>query len=194
MRSRDRADGVFLPAVNKQQTQLKIIQALFRLEISKGHLRWTVTQLARASGISRVTIYFHFGSNKKQILESALRSICGEFFGLTPERQELAKSDFIASARITRDLAEQTPEFQVFYQVWRATKSPYCDILCEFETEYRKKLQALFPRLNAAQVSTIHASLHGAMAAPFLDDKMFAETIKQIMAFASQAGTAASAR
>jgi AcrR family transcriptional regulator len=167
---------------------------LFRLEISKGHLRWTVTQLARASGISRVTIYSHFGSNKKQILENALRSICAEFFGLTPERQALAKDDFIASARITRDLAEQTPEFQVFYQVWRATRSPYSEILREYEDEYRKKLQKLFPHLTLTQVATIHAALHGAMAAPFLDDKMFAETIKQIMVFASAKETATSVR
>lgn len=159
---------------------MKIISAIFRLEISKGHLKWSVAELSRKSGVSRSTIYLYLGESKSQILEAAVTAVCNEYYGLSPERMQLAKSDFLESARYTRRLSEQTPEFAVFYQVWRAKESVYRNLLMGFENQYRKKLKGLLPTLDDEAIVLLHTCLHGLVTAPFLNDADFVQCLKNL--------------
>ncbi len=169
--------------MSKTQTRLKVIRSLFQLEIVKGHLKWTVTELARKSGVSRQTIYLYFGTKKPKILEQALREICEEYFGLSEERKSLAQKDFVASALITRKLYDETPEFAVFYQTWRHRSAEYKAIFQVCETRYREKLITSKFAQNEADATRIHVMLHGLMSAPFLTEKSFIECLKEFVPY-----------
>jgi AcrR family transcriptional regulator len=164
--------------MSDDSTALKLIRTIFRLEITKGHLKWTVAEIARLNRTSRATVYYYFGKSKKEILTRATTAICEEYFGLTAERIELSKKDFLASARITRSLATQTPEFAVFYQIWRTRKSEFCDLLVGFEEKYRGKLKQMFPQAKPADIVFAHSCLHGIMTSPFLTAEQFDEDLR----------------
>jgi AcrR family transcriptional regulator len=159
-------------------TALKLVRTIFRLEITRGHLKWSVAEVARSNRTSRATLYYYFGKSKKEILNNALTAICEEYFGLTAEREELAQKDFLASARITRSLVLQTPEFAVFYQLWRARPSELKDVLKGFEEKYQSKLAKMFPKSTKDQIIFAHSCLHGIMTAPFLSPAEFDQSLR----------------
>ena len=70
----------------KDENYLKILDAVVRLEVVKGHLRWKMSDLSRMSGVQRTLVYYYFGKSKEVILKEALKTIGDEFFGLSAER------------------------------------------------------------------------------------------------------------
>lgn len=162
-------------------TRTKIIQTIFHLEVAKGHLKWSVSEISRKTKCSRSIIYYHFGRSKEAILSKVIQLMGEEFYGLTWERMELSKVDFLASAKITRDLYAQTPEFAVFYQVWRTKESKFKNFFLDFEKRYQKKLKSLFPSLSWIEIIELHSCLHGLITSPFLDEKSFTEAFNSLM-------------
>lgn len=165
--------------MDKHQTILKIIREIFRLEVLKGHLKWSVTTLAKATGISRPTIYSYFGQSKNDILLGALRFICEEYYGLSKDRLSLAETDFVASAVYTKSLMDGTPGFSIFYQKWRFQKSEIQSLLIKYENRYQEKLLKLGFAKDAFEARYLHALLHGLITAPFLADKDFRKSIER---------------
>ena len=56
---------------NKDETYLKILQTVLRLEFQKGHLKWSISEISRISGVTRSLIYYYFGQKKEEIMEEA---------------------------------------------------------------------------------------------------------------------------
>ncbi len=57
----------------KDETYFKICNAVLRLQIEKGHLKWKVSNIADYSGVTRSLIYYYFGKEKETIYEEAIR-------------------------------------------------------------------------------------------------------------------------
>ncbi|MCB0357357.1 MAG: helix-turn-helix transcriptional regulator, partial [Bdellovibrionales bacterium] len=93
----------------------KILNAALELDVKKGHLKWTVSDLSRKSGITRSLIYYYFGRSKSSILNEAIKLIGHEVAGLTPEREEMWNlGDFIASMKQARRTIENAPYLSLF--------------------------------------------------------------------------------
>ena len=159
---------------------MKIIRAIFKLENSEGHLKWTVAQLSRKTHLSRATIYLYFGQSKNAIVRNALTFICEDYFGTNEKRVEQAQRSFLEAAKYTRALFDETPEFAVFYQNWRYRASEYRDIIEAFEKDYRKKLKRLHPAKSSDEIIFLHAVLHGLITAPFLDSHNFEYAVNRL--------------
>lgn len=154
------------------KTSKSVLTTVIDLEISKGHLKWKVTDLARYSGVGRELIYYHFGRTKKAILEKSFELIAEEFYGLTEDRIKLVQSgDLASSLRQTHKMFLENPSLGLFYMKWRTTPSPFQINCINLEKRYQKKLQNLFPHLTKDQVEALHSILHGIATAPFLSNK-----------------------
>jgi AcrR family transcriptional regulator len=154
------------------KTSKNVLATVIDLEVSKGHLKWKVTDLARYSKVGRELIYYHFGRTKKAILEKSFELIAEEFYGLTEDRIKLIQSgDLGSSLRQTHKMFLENPSFGLFYLKWRTTPSPIQATCISLEKRYEKKLQNLFPHLTKDQVEALHSILHGMATAPFLSNK-----------------------
>ena len=70
----------------KDEAFWKILNAAIELDYKKGHLKWTMTELSRRSGVTRSLIYYYFGRQKAAILKEAVKIVGEEFVGLNERR------------------------------------------------------------------------------------------------------------
>lgn len=157
-----------------------IANAVISLEVSKGHLKWKVSDLARLSKVSRALIYYHFGKSKYDIVVNSFLFVAEEFYGFSEKRMQLLKDGKIHESLLqTRYLYLKNPSLAVFYLRWRSLKSPLQKHMMDLEKKYQTKLKALFPKCTAFEIEIVHGFFHGLVTSPFLSD----EAIKAAVEF-----------
>lgn len=166
----------------KKNYEINIVNTVFRFEVAKGHLKWKMTEISKYSGVNRTLIYYYFGKTKKEIFNHCLEVIMNEFYGLSPEREQLVNSGkLMECSRKSYKLFHDNPEFMAFYFHWRFKKSPIQTRLIELEIAYKNRLKRLFPHLQEPQLQAVHAAIQGIVTAPFLKEKEFDLAIYQII-------------
>jgi AcrR family transcriptional regulator len=169
-------------AMKKDQVRSRVLQAVISAEVSKGHLKWKVSDIARFTEVSRPLIYYHFGKTKKAILTECLNVIAEDYYSLSTERAESLKSESVLEALLeslarTRKMFVKNPSLVVFYQRARMQDSDVCRQLVAIEKRYQQKLMKTFPKMSEEQVVGLHALFHGMITAPFLDAKGLAAAL-----------------
>lgn len=149
------------------------MNTVLAFENQKGHLKWKVTEIARASKVSKSLVYYYLGSTKEQILDSSIRIGCEEFYGLNPEREELIRTQgLIASIMYTREIFLKNYAFSSFYLRWAKTPTPMGKALQEYDKRYQKKLKGLFPHMNDTERKALRAIFNGFVVAPDLNEEI----------------------
>lgn len=165
----------------KDRQYWKILDAVIRLEVVKGHLRWKVTELARLSGVGRPLIYYYFGKSKKSIVETAMKIIGDEFFGLSPERLALWKAgQIMESVSSTRELLTRAPHMAEFYFHWRHQKGEISDYFQELEKRYLTKLAQLMPQLSPVEIQAVFAIFFGLILLPDLNEESLRVVVEKM--------------
>jgi AcrR family transcriptional regulator len=148
-----------------------VLDTVIRLEVSKGHLSWKITDLSRLSGVGRPLIYYYFGKAKEEIVRTALKIIADEIFGLSPERIEMWKRGQIAESVLkTRELMARAPHVSQFYFHWRHRPGDISSYFKEVEKRYRAKLGRLLNRKSPAEVEALFAVFFGLILIPELNE------------------------
>lgn len=162
--------------------RLDILEAMLLLENEKGHLGWKISDLARAAGVSRALVYYHFGRTKPEILDAGIEVIAFEYFGLTEPRSKLLpEGRGWDSVMHTRRMLSARPSFALFYLRWRTKKSsPIGRKLAAIDARYEAMLARAFPHLSEKKIRALHGILYGVVTAPFLDDDAI-EVIRQVV-------------
>src|SRR4051812_22858182 len=106
--------------IGKDQTYWTILNAAIQLDFKKGHQKWTMSELARTTEITRSLIYYYFGKSRLDILNEAVRLVGEEFFGLSDSKIKLwAKGEIAESVLFTRREIEKSPNLGTFYLIHR---------------------------------------------------------------------------
>ena len=146
----------------KKDQYWKVLDAVLSLEMSKGHQRWTISQVARISGVKRPLIYYYFGKSKPEIIRAAIKIIGDEFFGLSEERLEMWRQGHIKESVLkTRELIQRAPHVRVFYFLWRQKKSDIQTELIEIERKFLSKIKSLRPNLPPRKLAASMAIFYG---------------------------------
>lgn len=163
----------------KDKNYFNILNSVLRLEVSKGHLRWKIADVARLSGVQRTLIYYYFGKSKESILENAMKTIGDEFFGFSPERIQLWKEGKIKDSILrTRQLIKQAPHVIEFFFHWRHQKSEVTSHLKTLERRYPRKIREIYPHLSEADCEAIFAVFWGLVLVPELSDDVLTRVLK----------------
>ncbi len=180
----------------KKMTEPEIKAALFRkvikFETTKGHLKWKISELARAAGISRTLVYYHLGASKVRIVSTCLEIIASEVFGLSPESmKDIEGGRMVESLIKTQHLFANNPEIAIFYYKWRSLKSenptPLQQQFLEIEKRYLSKLTLLFPNRRPAEILGIYGLMHGLVTGPFVTEAALRCAFPVVLEFASRA-------
>lgn len=154
---------------SKDQQYWKVLDAVVRLEVTKGHLLWKISDVSRLSGVQRTLIYYYFGKSKANILKTAMRTIGDEIFALNTERMALWGAGKVRESILkTRAVIEKAPHVVEFFFHWRHQKSDVQDELLTLEKRNLAKIQKHFPHLNATEVKALYAVLFGLVVFPEL--------------------------
>ena len=158
-----------------------VLNAAVRLEVTKGHLLWTLSDLSRASGVGRGLIYHYFGKTKDSIITEALKLIADEVFGLSPARLEMWKEGRVADSVIaSRSMLEHAPYLREFYIHWRGVAdSEICRALVAVEARYLTKIRGLAKSLSLEEARAVFAVLFGLVMAPEISSKTIAAVVER---------------
>jgi len=156
---------------------------VFDLELSEGHLRWKVTELAKRSGVSRALIYKYLGSSKEEIIINSIEIVSSLIQGYSsPSRDEhwekgKQELSIIESYEISRNYQSA----MAFYFYWSSKKnSPYRGIFLKNEKRIRKRLERLYPNKDSSdpKILTIRFLLAGYLNQPFTNKKEIKESLE----------------
>ena len=110
--------------MKKKQKINTIAIHVFKLEMTYGHMKWKVSQLARISHVSRALIYFYFGKTKKEIFQHAFKLVCDDIYCVSIEKQQQIKDGQVVKAILhSRHLINENYFLQVFTHRWRNSKT-----------------------------------------------------------------------
>ena len=168
---------------DRDQTFWKVLNAALDLDFRKGHLKWTMSELSRKSGITRSLIYYHFGRSKTAILQEAVRVIGEQLIGVDTERMEQWRTGDWTKALIrSRQLTHESPSLINFYFLHRSRPTEIGESLRALEGEYNKKLAVLFPHLDQIERQALFAFFWGVTFAPDVEQPAIEVAVKSLKA------------
>jgi AcrR family transcriptional regulator len=157
-----------LPRV-KDELFWRVFDSVIRLECTRGHLKWKMTDLSRMSGVTRTLIYYYFGKSKIELVQSAIKVIGGEFFGLDPSvHSSWERGDFLRSIELTRQLFRKAPYTGVFYLTQRQPGAVFQAEILDLERRYLQRLARFYPRASEEKLHLLFAALLGMVWLPDL--------------------------
>lgn len=156
----------------------KILNAALELDVKKGHLKWTLSDLSRKSGITRSLIYYYFGRSKAEILNEAIKLIGNELAGLTPEREELWNlGDFVNSMNKARSTYEKAPYLSLFFLEHINSPNEMGNAIRKIESDFLSKIERHYKMKDVSVRNAIYGIYFGLLFAPHQD----ASTYKVIL-------------
>lgn len=166
----------------KENEKLQILKSVLELEVKKGHLKWTMSELARKSKVTRTLIYYHFGNTKTEIVKYALEIMGEEFFSVSESGSVfLNEIDLEKSLRKTREKLQKNAYVLTFYYFWRYSDSPIRGYLEQMELKFQKRLGKALPQYTKKEIIAIHTVMFGIVVAPFLSDNVSFQKILIIL-------------
>ena len=153
----------------KVKEKLNVLKSVLELEVKRGHLKWSVAELARKSGINRPLIYYHFGNTKDEIVKYAIEIMGEEFFYLSSGKDIFQQNgDLEKAIKKTRNKLQKNSYVLTFYFYWRYSHSPIKYYLEEMELRFQKRLHRLLPQYSRKEIIAIHSLLFGIVTSPFI--------------------------
>jgi hypothetical protein len=160
-----------MSSVSKDEVFWKILNSAVELDLRKGHLKWSLSELSRKSGITRSLIYYYLGKSREDILQNAIDIIGHEMFGTSRRKLEMWKSGQALESIIeTREWVESHPYILRFYMVHRDAPTEVGKSLRAHEEKLIKKVsQYLVPsKTSTVSAKTVTAMMWGLTLAPGL--------------------------
>jgi AcrR family transcriptional regulator len=150
----------------------KVCNSILKKELENGHLKWTHSEIARDSGVTRSLIYYYFGKEKHAILKVAYQFILESFFRIHP------RSDKTLAERIKEVIhqIQQMPYLFVLYFLQKNVNTEFGLMISKAEKDFLKGLKSIYPELADHQILEIYLLELGAIAyslSPQQSDRVF---------------------
>ncbi|MCC7403705.1 MAG: TetR/AcrR family transcriptional regulator [Bdellovibrionales bacterium] len=166
---------------SKDEIFWSVLNAAIELDYKKGHGKWTISDLARKSGITRSLIYYYFGQSKESIMQEAVKIIGEEMVGMSAERQALwQRGELIESMLQARRIYEKCPALGPFVLEHYSRTTEIGAMIRKLEKEFCKKIKATFPTLDDGQVRALYAVYWGLSFSPLVDDTVIRHALTAV--------------
>lgn len=145
---------------SKEDVYFAVCNSILKMEVEKGHLKWTLSEISRESGITRSLIYYYFGKEKQKALEEASKFILSQFFNI-----ERTKTMGIRE-RLRQVLLDvkKMPYLFVFYFLEKNNGGEIGHMIKEAERLLMANMTKEFPTLSETQILEIYLKELGAIA------------------------------
>lgn len=149
-----------------------ILEAVIELEMTKGHLKWKMSDLSRKSGITRSLLYYYFGKDRKHLFKQAVDYYVGVFLDFRLERAEkIRRGEIVELISIARSRLKNKPYFLQFYAKHRYDKTEVGNVLHAAEKKYFEHLKASLPARWHHVTRVLWALVFGLAIQPDITDE-----------------------
>lgn len=115
----------------KEQVYFKICDSVLYYELIKGHMKWSLSDISKHSGVTRSLIYYYMGKEKEQILQEAVLFMLELFFNSNHDR----KMGVEERMHMILTKVKEMPHVFLFYVSERIKDSEYGEIIRKAEQE-----------------------------------------------------------
>lgn len=145
---------------SKEEIYFAVCNAILKMEVAKGHLQWTLSDISRESDVTRSLIYYYFGKEKDLVLAEAYKFIISNFFNI-----ERTKTMGIRERlrKVLTDL-KSMPYLFVLYYLEKNTGGEFGKMIQEAESLLLKNMKNEFPQLTETQILEVYLKEIGAIA------------------------------
>ncbi|MFV8250348.1 TetR/AcrR family transcriptional regulator [Bdellovibrio bacteriovorus] len=163
---------------SKEEIYFAVCNAILKMEVAKGHLAWTLSDISRESNVTRSLIYYYFGKEKDKVLEEAYKFVISHIFNM-----ERTKTVGIRERLrdVLRDV-KNMPYLFVLYYLEKNAGTQFGKMINEAEALLMKAMKIEFPDLSEIQILEIYLKELGAIAfqlPPERVNDLFADYIKK---------------
>ncbi|MEH0861483.1 MULTISPECIES: TetR/AcrR family transcriptional regulator [Halobacteriovorax] len=127
-----------------EEVHFRILNAVTKLEVAKGHLNWKIAEVAKEADVTRSLIYYYLGKEKDVILKEAVKYMISTVFNLTQEHSVGIRERI----KIVRDQIIQMPYLLALYMINKGAGNDLSDIIAEAEVELFEILSKKHPNLD----------------------------------------------
>jgi hypothetical protein len=145
---------------SKEQVYFNICNAVLKLEVAKGHLKWTVSDASRHSDVTRSLIYYYFGKDKETIVEEAYRYMLELIFN-TERKVSLGLKDRLKE--VLKKL-EVMPYIFVLLYLQKGKETKIGTMIRAAEATLLKNFKEDFPSLSEDEIFKIYLLELGCVA------------------------------
>lgn len=153
---------------SKDEVYFAVCNTVLRMEIAKGHLKWTVSDISRFSGITRSLIYYYFDKDKEQILEESYKYMVNLFFSTNPSEAIGIRARM---KKVLSDL-QHMPYMFVHYFLEKNKDSKLGKIIKKGEEDLIDYLHRTNPEYSREDIFKIYLTELGAIAYQLPTDKV----------------------
>lgn len=121
-----------------------ICHSVLKLEVGKGHLKWTVSDISRESGVTRSLIYYYFGKEKEVILEEDYRYMLDTIFNLKRE-ESLGIKDRM---KLTLKRLQEMPYLFVLYYLKKNSDTQIGELIRTAEEQLMTNFKKDYPEMS----------------------------------------------
>lgn len=148
-----------------------VLEAVIALEMTKGHLKWKMSDLSRKSGVTRTLLYYYFGKDRKSLFSQAVDYYVAVFLDFRLERAEkVRRGEIIELISIARSRLRKNPYFFQFYAKHRFEPTEVSPLLQSAEKKYFEHLKASLPPRWHHMTRVIWALVFGLAVQPDITD------------------------
>jgi len=144
---------------SKEEIYFAVCNAILKMEIAKGHLKWTLSDISRESKVTRSLLYYYFGKEKKAVLEVAYQFVVSHFYNIDRTKTVSLRERL---AQVLRDL-KNMPYLIILFYMAKGEDSEFGRIIRKKEAELLLALKFEFPHLTEMQILEVYLLELGAM-------------------------------
>ena len=149
-----------------------IMEAVIELEMTKGHLKWRMSDLSRLSGVTRSLLYYYFGKNKKNIFKESVNFYIGKFLDFRVDRAEkIRKGEIVELISLARTRLRKNPYFLQFYAKHRLEETEVSALFQKAENQYFENLRETLPARWRSLARILWALVFGLAVQPSLSEE-----------------------
>ena len=161
----------------KIETLNSIFEAVIKLEALKGNLKWTISDLARSSNVSRALIYYYFEKKedqKKLILKESWNYMLKTIFALDDEEQ----LGMVQRTYNVLQKVRQNPFLFILFHLEKEKPNEIGELIREKEQQFLSMLKQLNPNFTDEQIKRKYILQIGIMS---LKENLSLEEISKIL-------------
>lgn len=163
---------------SKEEIYFAVCNAILKMEVAKGHLQWTLSDVSRESGVTRSLIYYYFGKEKNVVLEEAYKFVISHIFNME-RTKTVGIRDRLRAVLID---VKAMPFLFVLYYLEKNAGTQFGKMINEAEALLMKAMKHEFPELSENQILEIYLKELGAIAyqlPPERVEHLFTDYIKK---------------
>lgn len=115
----------------KEKVYFQICDSVLYMETVKPHLKWSLSDVSKHSGVTRSLIYYYLGKEKDQILREAVLFMLELFFNISGERKLGIQDRMTMILETTKEM----PHIFLFYVSERIKDTEYGQTIREAESK-----------------------------------------------------------